>query len=75
MSQCFLIILFITRIFQPSHNTKRKAKAFSALKRLKNTAGRRESGKDVVDPVFAFMQIRDILLHEARFNMKSTFLF
>ena len=55
LSQCFLIILFITRIFQPSHNTKRKAKAFSALKRLKNTAGRRESGKDVVDPVFAFM--------------------
>ena len=57
--QCFPIILFITRFFQPSHNTKREVRGFSAVKRHKNTAGRKASGKNVVDPGFVFMEIRD----------------
>ena len=64
--QCFAIILFVTRFFQPSHNTKREARDFSALKRLKNTAGRRASGKNVFDLVSVLVQIRDILSCEAR---------
>ena len=31
-----------------------------------NTAGRREGGENVVDSVFVFMQIRDILSHKTR---------
>ena len=62
----FLIILFITRFFQPSHYTKRKARSFIALNRHKNTAGGRECGINVVYPIFVFMQIRDILLREAK---------
>ena len=45
--RCFLVILFVTRFFQPSHNIKREARTFSALKRLENTAGRREDGENV----------------------------
>ena len=52
--------------FTPLNNTKREARDFSALERHKNTPGGRESGKKVVHPVFVFMQIRDILLREAR---------
>ena len=51
--------------FQPSHNTKREASDFTELKRLKNTACRRESVKNVVDPDFVFKQIRDIWYHKA----------
>ena len=41
--QCFLIISFVTRFFQPSPNRKGEARDFSTLKILKNTAGGRES--------------------------------
>ena len=64
VTPCSFIILFVTCFSQPSRKLKREARDFSALKRvILNTAGRRESGKNVVDPVFVF---RDILLHEAR---------
>ena len=44
--------------FLTSHNTKREVRDFRALNRHKNTAGGRESGKNIVHPVFVFMQIK-----------------
>ena len=41
-------------LFQPSQNSKSKARDFSALNRHKNTAGGRESGINVVYPFFFF---------------------
>ena len=51
---------------QPSQNTEREARDLSALNRNKNTAGGRESGINVVYTIFVFMQIRDIMLCEAK---------
>ena len=49
--ECFLIILFVTRFFQPSHNTKREARDFIALNRHKK---RRENWINVVYQIFCF---------------------
>ena len=57
----FQIILFATSFFKPSHNIRRKAKHFSRLKRFKNATGRKETGKNIVDMIFIFTQIRDSL--------------
>ena len=51
-TQCFLIILVANHFFQPSHNTKRVAKHFGVLKRLKTATGRRETEKNVFGPVY-----------------------
>ncbi len=40
-------------LFQAFDNTKREARHFGALKRHKNTTGRRKSGKNVIDPFYA----------------------
>ena len=44
--------MIVNRLFQASYNTKREARDFSKLKRLKNTAGGIEIGKNVVDQFF-----------------------
>ena len=59
-----------------SHKTQREAKDFSALKRRKNTAGERASGKNVVtvvDLVFVLCKIGIFHLVKPGI-MKSTFL-
>ena len=72
--RCFLIILFVTGFFQPSHNTKREAKNFSSLKRLENTAGRREGGKMLLTQ-FLFLCKLGIFCPTKPGIMKSSFLF
>ena len=52
----FQIILFATSFFKPSHNIRRKAE-----ERFKNATGRKETGKNIVDMIFIFTQIRDSL--------------
>ena len=72
----FFIILFVTHFNQLSHTTKREAKDFSALKRGKNTAVERASGKNVVtvvDLVFVLCKIGIFRLVKPGI-MKSTFL-
>ena len=46
-------LVIITGFYEPFHIYRH----FSTLTRHKNTAGRRESGKNVVHSVFVFMQI------------------
>ena len=69
-----LIILLVTRFFQPSHNTKRETRDFSAVKSTKILLAEDQVGK-LLSTQFMFLCKLGIFCRTKPDIMKSTFLF